>query len=160
MPAGRHASLERGGRGVGAAQPLQLRGRRADTTQNTSRPTARPLRGQARIANKHYRHSDLCEMNCTAGARALTNKNDVVGIYSARGSKGNVRFALGLPPQTPPVPECDGTRIGGRQGREPHSDLWRLEMNLPGALSKSLNDEANNIESTQDRGKRVLTLTL
>ena len=53
------------------------------------------------------------------GGGALTNKNDVVGIYSARGSKGNVRFALGLPPQTPPVPECNGTRIGGRQGRDP-----------------------------------------
>ena len=47
------------------------------------------------------------------------NKNDVVCIYSARDSEGNVRFALGLPPQTPPVPECNGTRIGGRQGRDP-----------------------------------------
>ena len=66
-------------------------------------------------------HSDLWrfEMNCPAGARALTNENDVVGIYSARGSKGNVRFALGLPPQTPPVPECNGARIRERQGRDP-----------------------------------------
>ena len=51
IPAGRHASSERGGRGVGAAQPLQLRGRRADTTQSTT-PTARlaTQRAWARIS--------------------------------------------------------------------------------------------------------------
>ena len=77
LRAGCHASLEQGGRGVGAAQPL--RGRRADTVPRKTQSTARPRRGHERevsaCANRYNRHSDLYKMNCTArpAARAPSN---------------------------------------------------------------------------------------